>query len=87
MNTNTRNDHHPATIPMPIVGAPPPPAVAAVDEGGQFHARVHPRTIWRWFAEGVFPKPLCFGTGDKSRRWLREDIERIAREGMQPPPE
>jgi hypothetical protein len=31
----------------------------------------------------MFPQPLRFGV---SRRWRREDVERIAREGLQPPP-
>jgi predicted DNA-binding transcriptional regulator AlpA len=38
------------------------------------------RTIWRWAAEGRLPRPIHFGP--KAARWRREDVERIAREGL-----
>jgi hypothetical protein len=44
----------------------------------------HPDLIARG---GIHSRPLRFGTGDKARRWRRDTIEHIAREGLQPLPE
>jgi predicted DNA-binding transcriptional regulator AlpA len=82
---NTRNGHHPAILPIPTPKPIPARRVLLSVKEVATILGFTPRTIWRWVAEGIFPKPLHFGTGDKARRWHRGTIERIAREGMQPP--
>jgi predicted DNA-binding transcriptional regulator AlpA len=40
------------------------------------------RMLWRWIQGGIFPPPVLLGG---IRRWRRDDVERIAREGTPAP--